>query len=157
MTNAVKAPNPQRERQRKWYASLTTEQREARCIRQREAQRARRSRIKAGTYAGRNTVDPAASLEKRRKRQREWMSRKREQQKAEKAAAGAPASPLQPVSESAAPMAFQATRRRTAQACEVHEAEKRTCAASGMARERYRVFPGLLDGSRVRASDRRMV
>ena len=76
-TDGVKAPNPQRERQRTWYASLTPEQKEARRVRQAEAQRIRRAKTKAGIYAGRNTVDPAASLEKRRKRQREWMSRKR--------------------------------------------------------------------------------
>jgi hypothetical protein len=49
---------------------------------------------------------------------REWRRRKRAQQKAKKAAAGSPTSPLQPVSETTAPMeTCQADNAATSQAC----------------------------------------
>jgi hypothetical protein len=101
-TDVANTTNPQRERQRRWYRSLSPDQLTARRIRQAEQQRIRREKQKAGIYTPRKRMSADERRERLRIYNREWQREKRAAQKAT-------ASPLQPVSESAAPMnAFQA-------------------------------------------------
>jgi hypothetical protein len=96
-TDAANTPNPKRERQRRWYRSLSPDQLTARRIRQAEQQRIRREKQKAGIYTPRKRMSADERRERLRIYNREWQRQKR-------TALKATASPLQPVSESTAPM-----------------------------------------------------
>jgi hypothetical protein len=104
VTNAVKAPNPQRERQRKWYRSLSPDQLTARRIRQAEQQRIRREKQKEGIYTPRKRTSADERRERLRIYNREWQRQKRTALKTAN-------SPLQPVSESTAPMRLRSRKR----------------------------------------------
>jgi hypothetical protein len=96
-TDSVKAPNSKREPQRRWYRSLSPDQLTARRVRQAEQKRIRREKEKAGICTPRKRMSADERRERLRIYNREWQRQRRAKLKATK-------SPLQPVSESTAPM-----------------------------------------------------
>jgi hypothetical protein len=76
-TDAANTPNPKRERQRRWYRSLSPDQLTARRIRQAEQQRIRREKQKAGIYTPRKRMSADERRERLRIYNREWQRQKR--------------------------------------------------------------------------------